>query len=721
MTFVQPELGSFFIFNSSFAVDEEKNEEEKIIYFDPTNTDLESKLKYVGLSEALINFSNKFNQRNGCDSVYLEKQRFSFYQPENGFWMVMIVKNGYNIIHEEEKINKTKKNKDVGNTSNNLKNKEKEQYKSFELDDNVIQTHLKNCYKIFTLLNGTFEQILKNFSLKVLCFKVANFLNEHLKKIDFKQNALENTLLPLIYGIKPHFFSSNVFLEVQFLLNTIQLEFKDIKHYMFFDNQRLVFSSMKNQDTITISSFIKMQLQEFIKSNTKNNHKANNKNNNHNNKGSNKRTPNSHSTTDTNDNNGDGNFQVESLNGILKRSKISTNLKYFDDETHLNYVNMKKQNIVLSPNKIKQNVKSNTKNKNKQKNKSNSANENYLKTEMQLEIEKKRGNENGQKDHHYGYLIGPENLNEMSTAVNSIKIYLGKKNKEYYLILFKYKQYYLTFIIPPILRHDLTFYSNLQNKLIKLLQSFNRNLIDSTLLNSNFTNDENFIMYDCSSNSVIPYLDNESQSLNKTILKMYNTLNTKYTIQKNQAIIETLDGIFQPSYKNTIGADFSIKSVEIENTEIKIHIWDTAGSERYRAVTRSYFHGVSCTVFVYDVSSRKSFNDLKVWLEDCRKSTDPNSVGILIANKIDLTERKIEREEGEVFAEENDLLYLETSAKTGENVEDIFMLGAKTVYQRVQEGKLEINQPMIDSDDEDSDFYQDKTNENKNNNSSNCC
>ncbi|KAJ6238651.1 vacuolar fusion protein ccz1 homolog-related [Anaeramoeba flamelloides] len=686
MTFVQPELGSLFIFNSSFAVDEEKNEEEKILYFYPPNVNLESKLKYVGLSEALINFSNKFNQRNGCDSVYLEKQRFSFYQPENGFWMVLIVKNGYFIINEEEITKKNRNNKDVENMSNNLKNRGKEQYKSFELDDNVIQAHLKNCYKIFRLLNGTFEQILHKFSLKVLCLKVANFLNDHVQKIDFKQNILENTLLPLIYGTKPHFFSSNVFLEVQFLLNTIQLEFKDIKHYIFFDNQRLVFSSMKNQDTITISSFIKIQLQEFMKSNNKKKHKfknnnnENNKSNNKNNSNINNNLPNTNNKKKNNNNgnskikNNNGNSKKKNNNDILKRSKISTNSKYFEDETKLNYANMKKQNIVLSPKQTRKNLKSNTKNKNKQKNKSNSANENYFKTEIQQEMERERERQKKQKDHHYGYLIGPENLNTMPTPVNSIKIYLGKKNKEYYLVLFKYKQYYLTFIIPPILRHDLTFYSNLQKKLIKLLQSFNRNLIDSTLLNSHFTNDENFILYDSSSNS---------------------------------------------------GADFSIKSIEIENTEIKIHIWDTAGSERYRAVTRSYFHGVSCTIFVYDVASRKSFNDLQVWLEDCRKSTDPNSVGILIANKIDLAERKIEREEGEVFAEENDLLYLETSAKTGENVEDIFMLGAKTVYQRVQEGKLEISQPMIDSDDEDSDFYQEKTNEknnnNNNNNSSNCC
>ncbi|KAJ3444546.1 rab2a [Anaeramoeba flamelloides] len=147
---------------------------------------------------------------------------------------------------------------------------------------------------------------------------------------------------------------------------------------------------------------------------------------------------------------------------------------------------------------------------------------------------------------------------------------------------------------------------------------------------------------------------------------------------------------FYTDCPHTIGVEFATKTIEVMNERIKIQIWDTAGQERFRAITRSYFRSSVCTFLVYDVNSRKTFNQLNGWLNDSRNLTNPNSIIVLVGNKIDLENRVVSREEGEEFASENDLFYIETSAKTGEFVENAFTLAAKEVYKLVKAGTLKL-------------------------------
>ena len=110
--------------------------------------------------------------------------------------------------------------------------------------------------------------------------------------------------------------------------------------------------------------------------------------------------------------------------------------------------------------------------------------------------------------------------------------------------------------------------------------------------------------------------------------------------------------------------------MKINDKNIKLQIWDTAGQESFKSITRSYYRGAAGALLVYDITRKETFNHLTRWLEEVRQNGNPDIMIMLIGNKADLdSRRQVSTEEGERFAKENGLIFLETSAKTAFNVE----------------------------------------------------
>lgn len=119
---------------------------------------------------------------------------------------------------------------------------------------------------------------------------------------------------------------------------------------------------------------------------------------------------------------------------------------------------------------------------------------------------------------------------------------------------------------------------------------------------------------------------------------------------------------------------------------------EQAGQEAFRSITRSYYRGAAGALLVYDITRRETFNHLTTWLEDARQHSNSSMVIMLIGNKCDLdSRREVRREEGEAFAREHGLIFMETSAKTAANVEEAFINNAKEIYEKIQEGVFDIN------------------------------
>merc|ERR1712047_86925 len=161
---------------------------------------------------------------------------------------------------------------------------------------------------------------------------------------------------------------------------------------------------------------------------------------------------------------------------------------------------------------------------------------------------------------------------------------------------------------------------------------------------------------------------------------------------KSCLLHQFIEGQFKEDSAHTIGVEFGSKIIEVSGQKIKLQIWDTAGQERFRAVTRSYYRGAAGALMVYDVTRRSTYNHLSSWLTDARNLTNPNTVIFLIGNKCDLeAQRDVTYEEARQFAEENGLMFVESSAKTGDGVEEAFLETARKIYQNIQDGSLDLN------------------------------
>lgn len=142
--------------------------------------------------------------------------------------------------------------------------------------------------------------------------------------------------------------------------------------------------------------------------------------------------------------------------------------------------------------------------------------------------------------------------------------------------------------------------------------------------------------------------------------------------------------------KHTIGVEFGSRVITLGGKTIKLQIWDTAGQERFRSVTRSYYRGAAGALIVYDLTDRDSFSHLPKWCDDARSLGNRNITVMLVGNKSDLKEKRaVQLLESSRFAQSYDAMILETSALTGEHVDEVFLKCARSVLNKIESGEID--------------------------------
>eukprot|EP00118_Oscarella_pearsei_P028932 m.3296 g.3296 ORF g.3296 m.3296 type:complete len:211 (+) comp9232_c0_seq1:61-693(+) len=143
-----------------------------------------------------------------------------------------------------------------------------------------------------------------------------------------------------------------------------------------------------------------------------------------------------------------------------------------------------------------------------------------------------------------------------------------------------------------------------------------------------------------------------------------------------------VDDFVKPSYIATIGIDYRVKTLRIDDDIVKLEIWDTAGQERFRTLTAAYFRGAMGILLVYDVTNSASFDGIPRWIRSIQEDAPDRVKILLLGNKTDLDERKhVESDKAEKIAFEFDLPYMETSALANINVEEAFVKLARLIKQ----------------------------------------
>ena len=158
----------------------------------------------------------------------------------------------------------------------------------------------------------------------------------------------------------------------------------------------------------------------------------------------------------------------------------------------------------------------------------------------------------------------------------------------------------------------------------------------------------------------------------KYIIKILTLGDT--TVGKSSIVLRFSDDVFDDTIFSRIGIDFKTKFMKVKDSTVKVLIWDTAGQEKFQNIAKNYYKGANGVLLVYDISNRKSFERVGFWLKELKENNKLDDLYLyLVGNKKDLEEKRmISTDEGKKFAEDNNIHFIEVSAKTGEGVREVF-------------------------------------------------
>jgi Ras-related protein Rab-2A len=163
-------------------------------------------------------------------------------------------------------------------------------------------------------------------------------------------------------------------------------------------------------------------------------------------------------------------------------------------------------------------------------------------------------------------------------------------------------------------------------------------------------------------------------------------------VGKSCIIMQFINNTFDENKENTVGVEYGNKAIEIGGMNIKLQIWDTAGQEQFKSITRSYYRAVAGALVVFDVTNELSFLHIKNWLEEARNNANNQLVVLLCGNKIDSKgARVVTKERAAKLASENGIPYIECSALSRINIDEIFRDIAERILDKIEHGEIDVH------------------------------
>jgi len=231
-----PSLKYFFVFNPTLST-KEGTEHENILFFYPPTVNIDEQTRNVGLSQALAHFTSTFSPDRLCESVRREKHTCAYFNPEKDIWLAMIVRNPF--------ISRTAKDGKVSH-----------QYFEDDLDDALLQTIVRQAYKMFKLFNGPIRLLTETEGVDTVRTRLQSFLPYYLLSLNFEQLDLFNTL----EGIQFLPVDKNVYLRIQSFINLTEDHFPKLQYAAFLYRDHLVWSGLEQDDMRTVYSYIVSQM-----------------------------------------------------------------------------------------------------------------------------------------------------------------------------------------------------------------------------------------------------------------------------------------------------------------------------------------------------------------------------------------------------------------------------------------------------------------------------
>ncbi|ODQ82111.1 hypothetical protein BABINDRAFT_174685 [Babjeviella inositovora NRRL Y-12698] len=163
-------------------------------------------------------------------------------------------------------------------------------------------------------------------------------------------------------------------------------------------------------------------------------------------------------------------------------------------------------------------------------------------------------------------------------------------------------------------------------------------------------------------------------------------------VGKSCLLLRFVEDKFNPSFITTIGIDFKIRTIEVNGKKIKLQVWDTAGQERFRTITTAYYRGAMGIIIVYDTTDSRTFDNVENWFATVNQHASDEAQLMLVGNKCDdLENRQVPREKAVELAKRLNIPFVEASAKSNENVDQVFYELAKLIQENVGDAVVETN------------------------------